>query len=167
MMKTMNRHAKWLAAAALAVTVSWAGATVYGSTGDGVRYESGGVGHAELIEMRARFGQYSFWLTTAALGSGAYVADVQLRITDLDGNRPVLEHRMDGPWFLVDLPAGRYEVEASTPAGSASDVEVQRRATVVAKQGLRQMVLYFDTGDEVGAEAASPFEVSPYESSSY
>ena len=123
---------------------------------EGLRYESGGVSDEELAQMRQQFGEFSFWLTTAAKGSGAYLADIQVRITDLSDNRLVLSHKMDGPWLLVALPPGRYLVDALKWTGSAADAEVQRRETTIGEKGQRQMVLYFDTGDDTDPTRSVP-----------
>lgn len=91
--------------------------------------------------MQAQRDRYSLWVITAAKGSGAYLADVNVRITDA-GKKQVLEHAMAGPWLLVDLPPGRYEVEASFRG------ERHSRATRIEAGDRHQIVFYFDVPAE-------------------
>jgi len=43
--------------------------------------------------------------------SGAFVANVQVRIINQQGTE-VVNTMVDGPWLIVDLPNGQYRVEA-------------------------------------------------------
>jgi hypothetical protein len=130
----------------------------------GVPYASGGVSHSELQELHARRQDYSFWLTTAAMKSGAHLADVAVRITPMPGSAPVLEHTTAGPWLFAALPPGRYQVEASFRAGPDRPLQVRRGMTTVHNGDHHQMVLYFDTGDAVGTENQPALPGNPYNS---
>ena len=129
----------------------------------GVAYASGGVSHSELQDLHARRQDYSFWLTTAALKSGAHLADVAVRITPLRGGDPALEHTMAGPWLFAALPPGRYQVEAGFRPDPARALQVRRGVTTIHPGDHHQMVLYFDTGDEVGAENQPALPGNPYD----
>ena len=115
-------------------------------------YVSGGVGHSELAELNAEKQGYSFWLTTASKGSGSYLAAVRVRILDTRTQVPVLEHTMDGPWLFAALPVGRYEVQASYYMPGQGPVQLQKQTTTIHPGDHHQMVLYFETGDEVSPE---------------
>lgn len=128
----------------------------------GVAYASGGVSHSELQELHARRQDYSFWLTTAAMKSGAHLAGVNVRITPLRGAAPVLEHMTAGPWLFAALSPGRYQVEASFQPAPDRPTQVRRGLTTVHPGDHHQMVLYFDTGDEVGAENRPALPGNPY-----
>ena len=128
----------------------------------GVAYASGGVSHSELQELHARRQDYSFWLTTAAMKSGAHLGGVNVRITPLRGAAPVLEHTTAGPWLFAALPPGRYQVEASFQPAPDRPTQVRRGLTTVHPGDHHQMVLYFDTGDEVGAENRPALPGNPY-----
>lgn len=80
----------------------------------GIPYRSGGVGAQESKALRSQFGRYSLSLTFAANleGRNAFLATVALRILDAAGS-PVVELTTDGPFLLIDLPPGRYEVIAN------------------------------------------------------
>jgi hypothetical protein len=135
-----------------------------GTTNTGVAYVSGGVGQSELAALTEEKNSYSFWLTTAAKGSGSYLAAVRVRIVKADTRQPVLEHTMDGPWLFAALPIGRYEVEASyseTPGGSTQSL---KQATTIHRGDHHQMMMYFDTKDTVDKSSETPFKSNPYSS---
>jgi len=75
----------------------------------GWAFLDGGMGRTDIESMDAEKGKYSLWVITAARVSGAYLADVDVSITDERGAK-VFERRLQGPWLLIDLPLGRYEV---------------------------------------------------------
>ncbi len=110
---------------------------------------SGGVGEAEREVMKAGQTQYSFWLTTAAKRSGAFLTGVQVRVQDTQTRRYVLEHKMDGPWLFAMLPPGRYEVVLTYRETEGSPDQVIKKTTRIGIGDHRQMVVYFDTSDEV------------------
>ena len=72
---------------------------------------SGGVSDGELQSLYAKREQFSLWVITAAKKSGAYLADVRLKVSD-SKQRVVFDRKLDGPWLLIDLPLGRYQMEA-------------------------------------------------------
>lgn len=121
-------------------------ATVSGTTPVGIAWITGGVGSSEKDELRAQRGHYSFWLTTAALRSGAHLGGARVRIRDLDRNRLVLEQVMDGPWLFAALPAGRYEVEAILLMDNGR-LLIERGTTTIRAGGRQEMTLHFATGD--------------------
>lgn len=133
-----------------------------GTTPSGITYVSGGVGDAELVSLNEEKKQYSFWLTTAAKGSGSYLAAVQVRVLDARSRQSVLEHTMEGPWLFAALPKGRYVVEATLPADGIRAAQTQRKTTTIDPGDRHQMILYFDTDDQVGARDDAPFKSSPY-----
>ncbi len=150
---TFSNVARACAASAMmiALAASTAQATVSGQTTRGGAFVSGGVGADEIAALDAQRSKYSLWLITAAKVSGAYLADVRIRIID-EKKTPVLETTMAGPWLLVDLPTGRYEVEASY-RGQTFD-----RPTTIHAGDHHQMVFHFDVPADVlpkdAAEAA-------------
>ncbi|MGE5338251.1 MAG: carboxypeptidase regulatory-like domain-containing protein [Gemmatimonadota bacterium] len=150
---TFSSVARKCAASAIiiALSTSTALAMESGQTARGGAFVSGGIGAGEIAALDAQRGKYSLWLITAAKTSGAYLADVRIRITD-EKKATVLQTTMAGPWLLVDLPVGRYEVEASY-RGQTFD-----RPTTIHAGDHHQMVFYFDVAADVlpkdAAEAA-------------
>ena len=130
---------------ALLVMIAFAGPSAAidrGATGQGWRYVSGGIGLDERGQFTQMRGDYSLRVATAARGSGAYLAAVELTITDQSGTR-IFQRELDGPLLLIDLPPGRYLVEA-TLAG-----EVRRTQTRIAADERREIYFYFDVAAEV------------------
>ena len=141
---------------ALVLVLPLAGATQRGTSPGGLAYVSGGANDEELAALRADRQGYSFELTTAARGSGAFLADVTVRITEAGSGKLVLEHTMDGPLLFVALPAGRYAVEATLPVGRGGRPETQRTTASIGAADHHRAVLYFDTGDKVGEATVDP-----------
>jgi hypothetical protein len=84
----------------------------------GAPHLSGGVGKDEREQLDAAAKNYNLKLVFAQ-SSGAFVADVQVTITDSTGST-VLDATSNGPLFFAKLPAGDYRVEA-TYAGIAKN----------------------------------------------
>jgi hypothetical protein len=114
---------------------------------------SGGVGETERDALRQQQEQYSFWLTTAARQSGAYLSGVRVQIFDTATTAknttasPVLACTMDGPWLLAALAPGRYQVEARYRESDAYLEQVMKKNITIGKNGRQQMVMYFDVSD--------------------
>ncbi len=143
------------AALALALALPLASAVQRGTSEGGVAFVSGGATDEELNLLRSDRKSYTFWLATAALGSGAHLADVKVRITEAVSGRLVVEHKMDGPWLFAALPAGRYAVEATIASGRGGRAETQRMSTTIGHGQIHQSTLYFDTGDQTEADVAA------------
>jgi hypothetical protein len=93
-------------------------------------FRCGGIGQAEQDQFKAEAAQHDA-LLTFALSTGAYVSDVDVRITDKAG-KAVVEGRCAGPLMLVDLPAkGTYQVSATYEG------KVQSKSLAVATKPAR------------------------------
>jgi hypothetical protein len=120
-----------------------------GTSSSGVAYVSGGAGADEREAMQAQRGRYSLWLTTAAR-SGAFLADVDVRVSPLPSGAPVLEHRMTGPLLYAALPTGRYVVEATADADASRPAQTVRANVTIGTAPAQQLVLHFDRRDVDG-----------------
>ncbi len=78
---------------------------------DGVRYVTGGFGLDESTAFRQAIPQYRLGMVFSQ-ASGAYVANVPVRIEGR-GNAPSLNVTATGPYLLIDLPQGRYRIQAT------------------------------------------------------
>jgi hypothetical protein len=74
-----------------------------------VRFVSGGVGVDEVNAMRAMRADFNLSLLFSVQGSGEYVSDVKVQITDQRGQE-VLETISEGPMLWAQLKPGRYTV---------------------------------------------------------
>jgi len=78
-----------------------------------VTYVTGGVGEDEAQAMRAAAADYPLTLELAAAAGGPrdeYISNAAVEIRDSRGT-PVLQTRTDGPFLLVRLPSGSYNVD--------------------------------------------------------
>lgn len=111
-------------------------------------YISGGIGSAEREALYKERGSYNLWLTMAAKGSGAYLADVHVRLLDKRLQQPVLSHTLAGPWLFVQLPVGRYEIEARYQESAAQPSQLLKRTVTLQPGSHRQLVLRFDVSQD-------------------
>jgi len=86
------------------------------------RHVCGGIGSDESKAMRAAMKSHPLALLFAR-SDGAYMADVQVEIKGADG-ATALSLRADGPVCLVDIPAGRYTIDATTRGGDTKSQTV-------------------------------------------
>lgn len=80
------------------------------------RYVCGGIGSDESTAFRASMKDHPLALLFAR-ADGAYEADVAVTIQD-DKNSSALAFRANGPVCLIDLPAGKYVVNAEASGAS-------------------------------------------------
>jgi len=139
-------HARTLVAAATVVVSAFAAmssmAATQGQSPQGWAFLDGGIGQTETESMEADRGKYSLWVMTAGRKSGAFLADVEVTIVDSKGEE-VFRRRMEGPWLMIDLPLGRYEVR------SRYGEEAQARVTTIHPGDHHQIVFYFNVEAEV------------------
>jgi hypothetical protein len=138
-----------LAAVSLSVPLGAARAAVVESQhAGGVRSLQGGVGEAEQQQMKAAAADYSLGLTFAS-DSGAYLADVAVRVLDAKG-RAVFDTTVRNPIVLVDLPPGRYSIEATYQG------RTQRSSVDLAQGKSRALTLRWRDGDAPATAQAVP-----------
>jgi hypothetical protein len=132
-----KRLVRVLATLALVVMAQDAGAITHAQSAQGWAFVEGGVGASETQSMESERASYSLWVMTAARTSGAHLADAEVTILNEKGER-VFERRIDGPWLMIDLPLGRYEVRARTGD------QAQSRTTTIHPGDHHQVIFYFD-----------------------
>lgn len=79
---------------------------------NGIRWVSGGVGAEERAEIEALQDQYTLKAVFAAKQETAFAADVSFAIKSDSG--VLAEGMTSGPWLLVALPPGTYQIEATS-----------------------------------------------------
>ena len=132
--------------ALLIALAAWpAAATTEGRTTQDRPFVTGGVTSEETADLRTKQPFFSVSLLTAARGSGAYLASVHVHIVDGQGTL-VLDTDMDGPYLLVDLAPGKYELEAVNKG------ETQRRTLTLREGNPRRLVLYFKSDADVSPD---------------
>jgi hypothetical protein len=80
-----------------------------------VQFASGGVGEGERADMKKMTDDYNLKLVFAS--GGRYLSGVDVEIRKPGGER-MLAAKSSGPWMLIDLPAGSYEVVSTVRAES-------------------------------------------------
>ncbi len=152
--RNLGRIALWTLGLGIAASASAQDAvTLEPKTQNNTTFISGGVGkdEAQLADAISRYG-YNVQLVFAEQ-TGAFLADVNLHITDAAGNT-VLDTVSEGPMFLAKLPPGQYRVAAQANGAV-------RTATVDAGRGAKRTTLVWPAttdkqGNEVPANAGSP-----------
>jgi hypothetical protein len=132
LMSTRSRHAS----VTLAVAVALAGAAAVAQTAK-IDYVSGGVTLEERFDLASRGTEFNLKVVTAAERSGAYLADVQMKVIDSRDAKVVVETTMDGPWFLAQLPPGTYVLEATFEGKKLT------KTVAIPKDGRREAYFYW------------------------
>ncbi|MAR56763.1 MAG: hypothetical protein CMM93_06225 [Rickettsiales bacterium] len=78
---------------------------------DTKNYMSGGVGEQDRQQLEAMQNNYNVKMTTAE-STGAYLADIPVKITNASGET-VIETVTEGPLFFAKLEPGTYTIEAT------------------------------------------------------
>jgi len=130
-----------------------------------ITFLSGGIGQGERVDMQEKQKNFNFWLSTASLASGKYISDVQVSIFYAEDHQQVFKCIMDGPWLMLKLPAGRYELIATYKDSSSQNEQVIRKVILLTKtqmpkqiQQIQKMVIYFKAYDDVTATSTSTSE---------
>jgi len=108
-------------------------------------FVTGGITPDEIADLRTKQPFFNLSLLTAARGSGAYLAVVHVRILDHQGTL-VIDTELDGPYLLVDLTPGSYQLEA------VYREETQKRALTMQEGKSQRLVLYFKSEAEVSPD---------------
>jgi hypothetical protein len=74
-----------------------------------VTFVSGGVGGDEQNAMQAIQADYNLHMLFSIKGTGEYVSDVKVRITNSSGNT-LMESLSEGPMLFANLKPGRYTI---------------------------------------------------------
>jgi hypothetical protein len=136
---TTSRLSSALAVAGLLFASSLAAQTYFQPrehTQGSVTYVTGGVSEDEAQAMRAAATDYPLTLELAAAAGGPrdeYISNAAVEIRDSHG-APVLSTRTDGPFLLVRLPSGSYDVDVEWNG-------THKRKTIEVGTGRRQHVM--------------------------
>ena len=81
---------------------------------EGISYISGGVGEEESQAILAEAKQWPLFLELSQLenGRGVWIFGARIKILDAK-NRVIFDAQADGPYILINLTSGQYQIEAS------------------------------------------------------
>ncbi len=103
-----------------------------------VTYLSGGIGKSESVAMRGNAKNYALEAVFVEK-SGAleeYLSEVKLQIQDSSKNT-VLDIDTEGPYFLANLPQGRYQVSAEYKG------EIKTQLVTISKKKHAKLVFWW------------------------
>jgi hypothetical protein len=101
---------------------------------NGIKYACAGVGKASRGD--PRWPAFPVRLEFAA-ANGDFLGDPAVNVTDASG-KPVFQTQCDGPWVLIELPAGSYKVHATGQKGQyAKDFDITIKAGAQTKKTIR------------------------------
>lgn len=134
----------YVSAVVLISSVSSAAFALTTNTANGITYLTGGVTLDERQEMAEQRNKFSLLLKLAAK-SGRYLGDASVVVTNGKG-ATVFESTTDGPWLLVNLPAGSYTLKATS--GGVS----QSQKISIGKNARRELTMYWNVIDKDDAK---------------
>jgi hypothetical protein len=101
---------------------------------NGIKYACAGVGKASRGD--PRWPAFPVRLEFAA-ANGDFLGDPDVTITD-GGGKQVFQAKCNGPWVLIELPAGSYKVHATGQKGQyAKDFDLAVKAGGQTKKTIR------------------------------
>jgi hypothetical protein len=101
---------------------------------NGIKYACAGVGKASRSD--PRWPAFPVRLEFAA-ANGDFLGDPAVTVTDASG-KPVFQAQCNGPWILIELPAGSYKVHATGQKGQyAKDFDIAIKAGGQTKKTIR------------------------------
>ena len=111
----MNFYIKLILSAAYFLCCSIAFAQAPGAQrSEGISYISGGVGEEESQAILMEAKQWPLFLELSQLenGRGVWIFGAKIKIQDAK-NQVVFDAQADGPYVLINLSPGQYQIEAS------------------------------------------------------
>jgi len=105
-----------------------------------VKYVQGGIGKDESSAMLEAAKGYPLSLVFSGGKGNHYIAAVDIHVRDAAG-KTVLQARSDGPIMLIDLPAGRYTIDAQY-----RDKTLTQRVELTPKRSVR-VDLHWPSGE--------------------
>lgn len=101
---------------------------------NGVRYACAGIGKVSRNDPRWK--TFPVKLVFAA-ANGNFLGDPNVAVTDR-GGKAVFQAQCNGPWVLIDLPAGAYKVHATGQKGAyAKDFDITVKAGAQTAKTIR------------------------------
>lgn len=124
--------------ALLIMPLAWSQQPLQVQEQQGNTFISGGFGQDEREYLQAMHDRFNLKLVFA-LDAGNYLADIDVRIVDQQGNT-LIEARSDGPIFMANLPSGSYTVVADNVGNE------QKRTVSIASPDMTEVTFTWSSG---------------------
>ena len=104
----------------------------------GISYISGGVGEEESQAILAEAKQWPLLLELSQLenGRGVWIFGAKIKILNSQ-NQVIFDAQADGPYILINLTTGQYQIEASYQG------VVQKRSVNVQASGSQKLAIFW------------------------
>lgn len=104
----------------------------------GISYISGGVGEEESQAILTESKQWPLLLELSQLenGRGVWIFGAKIKILNTM-NQEIFDAQADGPYILINLTAGQYQIEASYQGS------IQKKSVLIQGSGLQKLAIFW------------------------
>lgn len=104
----------------------------------GISYISGGVGEEESQAILTESKQWPLLLELSQLenGRGVWIFGAKIKILNTM-NQVIFDAQADGPYILINLTAGQYQIEASYQES------IQKKSVLIQGSGLQKLAIFW------------------------
>jgi hypothetical protein len=104
----------------------------------GISYISGGVGEEESQAILTESKQWPLLLELSQLenGRGVWIFGAKIKILNTM-NQVIFDAQADGPYILINLTAGQYQIEASYQGS------IQKKSVLIQGSGLQKLAIFW------------------------
>jgi hypothetical protein len=104
----------------------------------GISYISGGVGEEESQAILMESKQWPLLLELSQLenGRGVWIFGAKIKVLNTK-NQVIFDAQADGPYMLMNLTAGQYQIEASYQGS------VQKKSVLIQGSGLQKLAIFW------------------------
>ncbi|QWE28309.1 carboxypeptidase-like regulatory domain-containing protein [Polynucleobacter sp. AM-7D1] len=104
----------------------------------GISYISGGVGEEESQAILTESKQWPLLLELSQLenGRGVWIFGAKIKILNAM-NQVIFDAQADGPYILINLTAGQYQIEASYQGS------IQKKSMLIQGSGLQKLPIFW------------------------
>ncbi len=104
----------------------------------GISYISGGVGEGESQAILTESKQWPLLLELSQLenGRGVWIFGAKIKVLNTK-NQVIFDAQADGPYMLINLTAGQYQIEASYQGS------IQKKSVLIQGSGLQKLAIFW------------------------
>jgi hypothetical protein len=104
----------------------------------GISYISGGVGEGESQAILTESKQWPLLLELSQLenGRGVWIFGAKIKVLNTK-NQVIFDAQADGPYMLINLTAGQYQIEASYQGS------IQKKSVLIQASGPQKLAIFW------------------------